>query len=50
MVTPTEAQLEAHVHAMKVLAALEKQDEQVWLYFYDGDSGECLGTCIHLPE
>jgi len=34
--------------AVIATAALE-DGETVWLYFYDGDTGECLGTCIHVP-
>jgi len=43
---PTDCALQAEADAMKTRAALE-QGETVWLYFYDGDTGACIGTCIH---
>jgi hypothetical protein len=39
------AHIQAIADATKAVAALE-HGETCWLYFYDGDTGECIGTCI----
>ena len=47
---PTEAGLQAIADGIRTIAELEK-GEQVWLYFYDGDTGNCIGTCFsQMPE
>jgi hypothetical protein len=48
LVEPTQCDLDATVDAMRTRRELA-QGETVWLYFYDGDSGDCIGTCISKP-
>ena len=41
----SEAHQLADSHGDIAIEAL-KNGEGIWLYFYDGDSGECLGTLL----
>lgn len=39
----------AGISALADADLVVQQNEKVWTYFYDGDSGECVGTFIAGP-